>query len=209
MRYEIVRMEVGKLGANCYFIVDTASKEAIIVDPGGSYNEIVEQIEKLAIEVKALVLTHGHCDHIAAAKALKENYNLDVYIHAADKSMLESNEKSLAKALHLGDVQVENSKELICNVPLRFGEIEIKVLHTPGHTPGSVSIVGEGFVLTGDTLFRQSIGRTDFEGGSYSEIEHSITQVLYKLPDHFLVYPGHGGETTIGFEKKNNSFFRG
>lgn len=209
MRYEIVRMEVGKLGANCYFIVDTASKEAIIVDPGGSYDEIVEQIEKLAIEVKALVLTHGHCDHIAAAKALKENYNLDVYIHVADKSMLESNEKSLAKALYLGDVQVENSKELICNVPLRFGEIEIKVLHTPGHTPGSVSIVGEGFVLTGDTLFRQSIGRTDFEGGSYSEIEHSITQVLYKLPDHFLVYPGHGGETTIGFEKKNNSFFRG
>lgn len=204
---EILKMELGKLGANCYFVYDKDNRTGIIIDPGGNYEDILEKISQLNIDVKAVLLTHGHCDHIGAVKQLKENLNIGVYIHAEDLEMLEDNEKNLSELLRLGDIRVSDSKKLVDGEILNFGNIKIEVLHTPGHTKGSVSFLIGDAIFTGDTLFRQSIGRTDFPGGSYSEIENSIVNKLYKLNDSFIVYPGHGSESSIGYEKKHNSFF--
>lgn len=204
---EILKLAVGKLGANCYFVYRKETRVGIIIDPGGSSEEILEKISQLKLDVKAILLTHGHCDHIGAVKELKEKINLNVYIHSDDLEMLEDNEKNLSKMLKLGDIRVSESIKLADGEMLNFGDIKVEVIHTPGHTKGSVSFVVGDVVFTGDTLFRQSIGRTDFPGGNYSEIENSILNKLYKLDDSIIVYPGHGGESTIGYEKKHNSFF--
>ncbi|WP_404453427.1 MBL fold metallo-hydrolase [Oceanobacillus kapialis] len=204
---EIKTLPLGPLGTNCYILHTT--KHALIVDPGGNPEKVIELMEKYKLIPKAILLTHAHFDHIGAVQELREKYQLGVYLHANERDWLQ--DASLNGSLHFIGEQITT------NEPDHFfkeGEMEIagisfQILHTPGHSPGSVSFVfpKESIVVSGDVLFRQGIGRTDLSGGDIGMLERSIKNKLYALDDSYTVYPGHGPETTIKYEKQYNAFF--
>ncbi len=204
-------LPVGMLGCNCSVIGDEMSREAIVIDPGDDVSKIVNILEQHRLTVKTIVITHAHIDHIGGAEKLRALTGAPVYMHEADKMLSDQLEVQAAwlgmeapkdpgidQAAHEGDI-------------IRAGSIEAHVLHTPGHTPGSISLYLplECRVIAGDTLFQGSIGRTDLPGGDTAQISRSIRGKLYTLPEETIVFPGHGGITSIGKEKKHNPFVRG
>ena len=197
----IQTFNVGILSTNCYVVNCTQTKEAIIVDPGfdGAHEaeQIIHYIDARTLAVKFIVNTHGHSDHISGDRVLKRHYVVPVCIHAYDAPCLHDLGVSLSPA----DILLEDESLL------KFGRIALKVMHTPGHSPGSVSLVGKTLVFTGDTLFAKGIGRTNFAGGSDLQMKLSLKKLL-RLPHTFAVYPGHGAITTIGEEKCFNPFLR-
>jgi glyoxylase-like metal-dependent hydrolase (beta-lactamase superfamily II) len=193
---------VGMLSTNCYVVNSEQSKEAIVIDPGLDLpfeaQQIFDYITKEKLEVKLILNTHGHQDHISGNANFQEKYNVPIYIHKYDASSigeLESNKFPASVILEDGSL-------------IKFGNDPLKVMLTPGHTPGSMCLVGEKLVFTGDTLFNEGIGRTDFPGGSMRDMRLSL-QKLVRLPDYFLIYPGHGPTSIIGEEKRNNPFLVG
>jgi glyoxylase-like metal-dependent hydrolase (beta-lactamase superfamily II) len=204
-------LPVGMLQCNCSVLGDEASREAMVVDPGDDIEDILEILKRHGLTVKAIVITHAHIDHIGGAARLKQATGAPVYMNLADAEL----ERMLdAQAAWLGMQPVER---VDIDVPARDGDTltvgltEVNVLHTPGHTQGSISLwlPGENKVLAGDTLFRDGIGRTDLPGGDGSQILRSIHEKLLTLPEETLVFPGHGPGTTIGREKRFNSFLQG
>jgi len=193
---------VGMLSTNCYVASSEQSKEAIVIDPGldlpSEAQQIFEYIAKEKLNVKLILNTHGHQDHISGDAIFQEKYNVPIYIHKYDASSLGELEKDKFPAA----VLLEDGKLI------KFGDVSLTVMLTPGHTPGSICLVGEKLVFTGDTLFNEGIGRTDFPGGSMRDMQLSL-QKLVRLPDYFLVYPGHGPTSVIGVEKRNNPFLIG
>jgi hydroxyacylglutathione hydrolase len=204
-------LPVGMLGCNCSVLGDEVSHEAIVVDPGDDIDQIVGILKRHALAVKMIVITHAHIDHIGGAHKLRALTGAPVYMHEADKMLSDQlgmqagwlgvetpPDPGIDQRAHEGDV-------------IRAGAIEAQVLHTPGHTPGSISLYlpQEQKLIAGDTLFQGSIGRTDLPGGDTNQIKSSIREKLYKLPDSTIVVPGHGGTTTIGVEKRSNPFVRG
>ncbi len=193
---------VGMLSTNCYVVSSEPSKEAIVIDPGLDLpfeaKQIFDYIAKEKLKVKLILNTHGHQDHISGDAIFQEKYNVPIYIHKCDASSLVGleTEKSPAPVL-LEDGSV-----------VKFGDESLSVMLTPGHTPGSICLVGEKLVFTGDTLFAEGIGRTDFPEGSIKDMRLSL-QKLVRLPDYFLIYPGHGPTSVIGEEKRNNPFLLG
>ncbi len=177
---------VGPLGTNCYIVSGDAGGTAMVIDPGEDPLDIIDALEENKLKVKAIVLTHGHFDHIQAAGAVKKATGADVYAQPAD---------------HVPGTD----KPLTDGLKLTVGGEEFRVITTPGHSQGSCSLVGEGAVFCGDLLFRDSVGRTDFEGGSMPELLASLER-LKELPDDTIVFPGHGPDTTIGREKMMNPF---
>ena len=196
----------GMVYANCYIVTDEESKEAFVVDPG-VYNKRFEAALRAAgvEKLRYILLTHGHFDHISGVKALKEDFGGDVVIHREDAGCLYDKSKSLASKFFFpqhdvtADVLVDDGQRL------PFGEGEIEVIHTPGHTKGSVCYTIEDIMLSGDTLFKSSIGRTDFPGGSFEEIKASLKK-LAALEKNYTVYPGHAESTTLEREKKYNPY---
>lgn len=186
---------------NCYVVSCLETKEAVIIDPGFDANREAEQIVRYVDEndlrIKFIVNTHGHSDHISGDEMLKKKYGVPVCIHPSDVHCLDGSVLSWKPDNFLLEEEVL----------LEFGRVALKVMHTPGHTPGSVSLVGDNLVFAGDTLFCGGIGRTDLEGGSYSDMQLSLKRLMC-LPDNFVLYPGHGGFSTIGEEKRFNPFLR-
>ncbi len=204
-------LPVGMLACNCSVIGDEVTREAIVIDPGDDISGIVAILKRHGLTVKTIVITHGHIDHIGGAEKLRSLTSAPVYMHE-DDAVLAANLEMQASWLGM-----ETPKNPGIDVPakegdlLRVGNVEAQVLHTPGHTPGSVSLylAAEKRLIAGDTLFRGSVGRTDLPGGDSRSIAESIRGKLYRLPEDTLVIPGHGGETTIGREKVSNPFVRG
>lgn len=203
---EINNMQLGPLGTNCYIVYN--NKSALIIDPGGEANKIIAFLQQNKLTAEAILLTHAHFDHIGAVEALRTNLGLDVYLHQAEVDWL-GNPHLNRSAYYPGEKIITNQAERVL-IPgkLQIGSFTFEVIHTPGHSPGSVSFVfEEGFVISGDVLFQQGIGRTDLPGGDMAQLESSIRNYLYQLNDSVVVYPGHGPKTTIKDEKKNNPFF--
>ena len=206
----INKMTVGPLSTNCYIVSDENTGKAVIIDPGAQADRIQSKITELDLSVEAILLTHGHFDHMMAAEELRETYKVPVYACAKEKELLNSSSKNLSKGFIRMDYTMD--ADIYCKEGDEFylAGCSIKVLETPGHTKGGCCyyIASENIVFTGDTLFALSIGRTDFEGGSYPEICKSIKEKLFVLPDETICYCGHGEGTRIGYEKGRNPYVR-
>jgi glyoxylase-like metal-dependent hydrolase (beta-lactamase superfamily II) len=204
-------LPVGVLGCNCSIIGDELSREAIVIDPGDEIGRIVDLIRKHDLTVKMIVITHAHIDHIGGAQKLRALTGAPVYMHEADRFLAE---QLAVQAGWLGMETPENpgiDVEAKEGDVLRAGSLAAEVLHTPGHTPGSIALylpLGNR-LLAGDTLFAGSIGRTDLPGGDTPQILRSIRGKLFTLPEETVVIPGHGPNTSIGQEKRSNPFVRG
>lgn len=209
----IIPLTVGLLSTNCYIIACERTCEALIIDPG--FNEvemprILKEIDEHNLRIKYVLNTHGHMDHISGNMWVKETLKAKIIIHQADACMLTDPLKNLSLLLGRAVVSPPPDLTIQNGEILKVGSLKFKVIHTPGHTPGSVSLYceDERVVFTGDTLFARSIGRTDLPGGSYETLISTIRGRLLSLPDETVVYPGHGDVTTIGIERKLNPFLR-
>jgi hydroxyacylglutathione hydrolase len=197
------RFVVGPLGVSCYVVADPATKEACVIDPGADASKIMNFIRKNGLELKFVINTHGHGDHIAANKDLAA----PIYIHAADKDCLTDPKKNLSAGIFMVDIiSPRASRILEDGDTIELGKLKLKVIHTPGHTKGSISLALDNMIFTGDTLFHGGVGRADLLGGDEDELLDSIKKKLLVFKDDTIIYPGHGGPSTIGEERKNNPF---
>lgn len=202
----IETFEVGVFAENCYLVGCEESLEGIVIDPGDEINRVLRRIQEVRLIIKYILLTHAHIDHVKELNAFKKEISVPVLMHTSDQFLLES---LPAQAAAFG-LTTSGIPEINGNVNeeevIRFGQVEFKVLHTPGHSPGSVTYVSKGVAFVGDVLFAGSIGRTDLPGGDFEVLINSIKTKLFRLKDDTVVYPGHGPPTTIGQEKQSNPF---
>jgi glyoxylase-like metal-dependent hydrolase (beta-lactamase superfamily II) len=203
-------MVVGPVSTNCYFLVNEELREAVIVDPGENAKQIQGYLAENELKPVAILLTHGHFDHMMAATALRDAYGIKVYATAKEKELLNSSTLNLSKGFLRTDYTMD--ADIYCKEGDEFylAGCSIRVLETPGHTPGGCCyyIPKENMMFSGDTLFYGSIGRTDFPGGSFKELSKSIKEKLYVLPAETICYSGHGEATKVGFEKEHNPYVR-
>jgi hydroxyacylglutathione hydrolase len=199
-------LTVGALETNCYILGDEKTKQAVVIDPGGDFEIIEDHLKKLELKVQYIILTHGHVDHIGALGELKKATGAEILIHSKDSAMLYDPNQNLS--IFSGDkiTPIKADKLLEEGDIIHCGGIRLEVLHTPGHTPGGISLLTDKMVFTGDSLFCGSIGRTDFPGSSFQKLIQSIKDKLLSKDDDFIIYPGHGPSSTIGEERKNNPF---
>ena len=207
-KYLLEQLEVGALGTNCYIIACNETKEAAVIDPGGSVDQIWQTILYDGVTVKAIINTHSHFDHIMGNKRLQSLTGAPIMIHRIEAPFLTDSDLNLGSDFGKDTDGGEAERLLEDGNVIRIGNLELKVLFTPGHSPGGISLAVEDIVFSGDALFYRSIGRTDFKGGDYDTLIESIKEKLFKLPDHTTAYPGHGPATTIGEEKKLNPYLR-
>ncbi|KEI03828.1 MBL fold metallo-hydrolase [Clostridium botulinum] len=200
---KIKRIPAGMYGANCYVLIDEETMVGCIIDPGGDADRLVNIIDEFNIEVKFILLTHGHMDHVGGVEILREKYNVPVYINGKDKELMEKGTEVFGRIWS----KTSEDKELKDGEILKLGNLDIKCMETPGHTPGGMSFLVNNVVFTGDTLFRGSVGRCDLPGGNQSQLIESIKSKLMILDDEIVVLPGHEGESNIRFEKQYNPFF--
>lgn len=203
----VEKLVVGQFASNCYIVGSESGSEGMIIDPGEEAEVILKRAKELGLDIKIIVLTHGHLDHIAALKRVKEVTGAEVAIHADDATTL--NDDSLSLFLGLPRQTPPSPDRLLKGWEgIEIGGLSFTVLHTPGHTPGGICLLGEGIVFSGDTLFNYGIGRADLPGGEPARLIESIHEKLMLLPDDTVVYPGHGPETTIGAERRGNPFLQ-
>lgn len=196
---------LGELGANCYFLINSDNNECVIVDPGAEAAKIKLLVADKGIKPVAILLTHGHYDHIMASKQVSELYDIDIYAGEKELEVLKSGTYNLSA--HFGKMYtVDNAKPLSDGQVITLAGMDIKVIATPGHTIGGVCyyVEAQHFLISGDTLFYGSFGRYDFPTGNVKDLADSIKNKLFTLPEDTICYPGHGSETTIGYEKINN-----
>jgi len=201
-KFDVMRFLVGPLDVNAYLVIDKATKEAFLVDPGGDPREIKEAVKKSGADLKFIINTHGHGDHIIA----DDSFGVPLYIHKDDARFLKDPYLNLSGDFGL-PLKIKTEPKLLSDgdtIPI--GNSRISIIHTPGHTPGGICIVLGNIIFTGDTLFSGSIGRTDFPDGNQEKLLMSINKRLLKFKDDTLILPGHGGSSTIGEERVNNPF---
>ena len=198
---------VGPLATNCYIIGSESNEEGMIIDPGAEAEVILRNVKDLELEIKSIVLTHGHIDHIGALKEVKEATGAEVAIHTDDAQSFQENSVSTLLGLSY-PTPLPADRLLKDGDSMGIGDLHFLVLHTPGHSPGGICLLGQGVMFSGDTLFNYGIGRADLPGGSYSQLMNSIHTKLMTLPDNTTVYPGHGPDTTIGAERSGNPFLQ-
>lgn len=198
----------GPLETNTYLVADRAVGEAMVIDPGGDPGEILAFLAAERLRCRHIVNTHGHFDHVSGNRALKSATGASLLIHEGDVPMLSV---AMAQARHFL-LHAENSPQadilLADQEELRIGTALLRVVHTPGHSPGGITLVAKGMAFCGDLVFHGSVGRTDLPGGSERVLLDSIRRHILTLPDDTVLYPGHGPETTVGLEKRQNPFFR-
>lgn len=206
-KLKVYSMVLGQVQTNFYMAVNEETKETLLIDPADGASYIIRQVEQLGLKPVAILLTHGHFDHILAVNDLKARYDIPVYIHEDEKDVLADPSISLCEWIG-GNVQISVDHYVKDGQILDLAGFKVKVLHTPGHTKGGACfyIEDEKAVFAGDTLFNCSIGRTDFPTGNTLTLLASIREKLFVLPDDTNVFPGHEGTTTIGYEKKHNPF---
>ena len=211
MTYSKLQVEplvVGPLFSNCYIVWDDTVKQGVIIDPGDDADIILKTVKDLDVEIKYILATHGHFDHVGAVAPLKRELKVEFLAHKDDFFFIEDGENA-ARRWNVDIEQPPKPDRFIEDGDkIKFGGFELEVLHTPGHSPGGVSFLYDQMVFGGDTLFQGSIGRTDFRKGSFEDLSNSIKTRLYTLPDDTVVYTGHGPITTIGDEKRYNAFVR-
>ncbi len=194
---------VGMLGTNCYILQNSTSQ--VVIDAGGDPEIIVKELSKSQLPVKSIVCTHGHYDHIGAIAVLKKKYSVPVYMHEAEKALLEWSFNECGIEHFAVDEWLGSSSAPILSETFKGGQLDVKMMHTPGHTPGCVCFYTDDFIITGDTLFAEgSWGRTDLFCGNEQSIRGSLKQIL-ALPEQLVVYPGHGPSSTI---KKEREYYR-
>ncbi len=202
------RLVVGPFGVNCYIWGDENTHEAIIIDPGGNARDILAAIKQQQLEVKVIVNTHAHFDHVVALNDIRAATHAPFLLHADDASILAMAQKNAASfGLHIPQ-PAPADRLLHDGDEVQVSGITLRVQHTPGHTPGGICLLGDKVVFTGDTLFQAGIGRTDLPGGDYGTLMRSIGDKLLALPADTVVYPGHGDKTSIGAERQLNPFLR-
>ena len=208
----IVRMfTVGRFFTNCYVVSCDQKKEAIIIDPGfddqNDTSKVYKFINENALTLKFIINTHGHPDHTCGNGTVKERFHVPILIHEHDAHMLGKSGNRIAEFFSFENSSPPADTRLHNGDLVEFGKTTLKVMHTPGHSRGGISLLGEKEVFSGDTLFAGSIGRMDFPESSELEMRLSLRE-LANLPDHFVVYPGHGPTTTISEEKRSNPFLQ-
>ena len=204
----ILRMlVVGPIQANCYILGCERTREAAVIDPGGDSDKILITLAKDKLLCVYIINTHGHFDHSAENKRLKEVTGSQLLIHRSDAPMiLQQGASSKSWGMNV-DNSPPPDRYLEEGDIVTFGDISLKVLHTPGHSPGGISLFSDKMVFVGDTLFARSIGRTDFPGGDYEGLIRNVREKIFPLGDDVVVYPGHGPKTTVGKERRTNQFF--
>lgn len=199
---------VGPLEVNCYILGCDDTKEAAIIDPGDDADEIIKTVEKEGLKPKFIINTHAHFDHVGGVKTIQDHFKIDFVLHKEDQFVLESLNEQTA-TFGLGKVPEPKVNKFVDNEDeISLGQNMIKVIHTPGHTPGGVCYYVGNSIFVGDTLFAGSIGRTDFPGGSHEGLIKSVKERIFPLGDDVVVYPGHGPSTTIEEEKRHNPFLK-
>lgn len=201
----IKKLVVGPLQENCFIVGDKKTKQAIVIDPGDEPDRILDEIKDSGLEISAVILTHAHFDHIGAAGDIKKATGVKILMHREDvESYALAKDQAAFWGFDMDDIPepdgfVDEGQEI------KAGDLSFKVMHTPGHSKGGICLYGEGAVFTGDTIFQGSVGRTDFPGGSIEDLRKSFKRLL-DLPDDTKIFPGHGPDTAVGREKKENFF---
>ncbi len=205
MSIKVRSVTTGPFQENTYFIGLEKPQECLIIDPGDETDVLIKEIESYGKPV-AMLCTHAHLDHIGSAHALKKKYECPVYMHQQDKPVLDWFEDSRTLFGLDPAPKPEIDEWITTEDDLSFGDLTIKVMHTPGHTPGSTCYKIDGHVFTGDTLFAGTVGRTDLPGGSWDELNASLTRLIKTLPHETIIHSGHGPDTTMAVEKEQNPF---
>lgn len=212
MDFEVERLTVGPFQENTWYVIQTESRNGILIDPGDESEKIVRLIEETKTTPVAIINTHAHLDHIGAAKQLQDTFDLPFYLHAKDEFLVKQYPQHAAMfgVPMNGIPQVTHfvNEEIDSRNILSIGAFQLQVISTPGHTPGGVSYLVEDELFVGDTLFDGSIGRTDLPGGNYNTLMESIVKRLMTLDSDILVHCGHGPDTTIGKEQEANPFIQ-
>ena len=204
---EIKRIVTGAIEENCYLVWDEAN-QAVVIDPGDEASKIIDEITKLQLDVKKIILTHGHYDHVGAVNEVKKTTGAQVICHQEEKSIVE--DETLSLGLYLGK-EVSLPKVDACvseGDEISVGNLNFSVIHTPGHTKGGMCLLAGDSLFSGDTIFYGTLGRWDFPTGDLSKLTHSITRKIFNLPENTVIYSGHGPETTVGAEKRQNEVYR-
>ncbi len=203
-------MSLGMLETNCYIVEN--DRAVLVIDPGAEPERVIDQIRAINKPVTAILLTHTHFDHIGAVDELCRQF--DVPLYAADKEKYwltnsEFNGSQKYSAYGMPEIIVRQIPKVLVKGSRTIGTFQFDVYETPGHSPGSLSFVFDDFAVVGDTLFKEGIGRTDLKEGNLQSLMHSITEVLFRLDEQMIIYPGHGPKTTIGYEMNHNPFING
>ncbi|OGI03016.1 MAG: hypothetical protein A2Y25_03735 [Candidatus Melainabacteria bacterium GWF2_37_15] len=200
-------LTLGFFSCNNYLVMCEDTNDAVLIDAGGDYEATMQEVRNSNANLKYIFHTHGHLDHISGDVELKAKAGVKVFIHKGDQFLVEKFKDQLMM-FGLPDMEIPVIDEHVDDGQvLEVGKLKFKVIHTPGHSPGSVCYLVDDVLFSGDTLFRDSVGRTDLYGGSYEQIGESIKNKLFTLDESIKVYPGHGSPTSIGYEKENNPFF--
>lgn len=201
---------VGPFATNCYVIGSSLTKQGMVVDPGAEAGTILRTVHQMGLSIGLIVATHAHIDHIGALRSVKEETKAKFALHEAEKGHVFTALSQMLTSFGLDPFELPSQPDQLLRDgdQIDVGDLHFEVLHTPGHSPGGICLLGHGVVFSGDTLFNFGIGRTDFPGCSYKRLMKSIYDKLMVLPDETFVYPGHGPPTTIGNERKGNPFLR-
>lgn len=205
--FSIKSVVVGPVDVNCYILKDKATGKGAVIDPGGHVERIMSLINDMKADIAEIIITHGHFDHIGALDELRNAVGCGASIHELDAEMLLKSRKNLS--IFMGtDASFRPAERLLKDGDvIRFGGSFLKVIHTPGHTAGGICLYdGDKVLFSGDTLFAGSVGRSDFPGGDHYQLIESVVKALAEVKDETVVYPGHGPETGMGYERKTNPF---
>lgn len=203
---KIYKIPAGVYAANCYIVVDEITNKAMVIDPGGNADDLLEFINRNKYDIEYIVLTHGHADHIGGVIELKEALNVPVMAHSSEAELLSDSDKNLSNQMAMDAVEIVPSILLNEGDKFNLGNLEVNILHTPGHTEGGMCLKIGNDLFAGDTLFKGSVGRGDLHGGNSEVLIDSIKKKLLTLNDDVKVWPGHGEATTVGEERLFNQF---